>query len=82
VAVSLVGIYWMAAAIQGEPSKVHELGGALQAVQQNPKGWLLLLTLGIALVASAVFDFVGALYRRPGLDIGASSQRVGPSSAS
>ena len=67
VAVALVGIYWMAAAIQGEPSKAHELGGALQELQQNPKGWLLLLVLGIALTASAVFDFVEALYHRPGV---------------
>ena len=65
VAVSLVGTYWMAAAIQGEPSKAHELGGALQAVQQHSKGWLLLLTLGVALAASAVFDFVEALYHSP-----------------
>ena len=42
VAISLVGVYWMAAAIQGERSKAHELGGALQAVQQKSKGWLLL----------------------------------------
>jgi hypothetical protein len=39
----------------------------LQAVQQNPKGWLLLLTLGIALAASSLFDFVEALYHRPQL---------------
>ena len=64
-AIALVGIYWMSAAIQGVPSKAHELGGALHAVQQNPKGWLLLLTLGIALAASAAFDFVEALYHSP-----------------
>ena len=64
MAVCLVGIYWISAAIQGEPSKAHELGGALQAVQQNPKGWLLLLTLGLALAASAFFDFVEAFYHR------------------
>src|SRR5438067_6872379 len=67
VAVCLVGIYWMAAAVEGEPSKAHELGGALQAVQQNSKGWLLLLTLGVALAASALFDFVEAFYHRPRL---------------
>ena len=67
VAISPVGVYWMAAAIQGEPSKAHELGGALQAVQQNSKGWLLLLTLGVALAASSLFDFVEAFYHRPRL---------------
>jgi hypothetical protein len=65
LAVTLVGIYWISAALQGDPSKAHELGGALQAVQQNPKGWLLLLTLAIAFTASAAFDFVQALYHRP-----------------
>jgi hypothetical protein len=67
LAVALVGVYWMSAAMHGEPSKAHELGGALQAVQQHSKGWLLLLTLGVALSASAVFDFVEALYHRPRL---------------
>src|SRR5204863_8832821 len=67
VAISLVGVYWMAAALQGEPSKAHELGGALRAVQQNSKGWLLLLTLGVALAASSLFDFVEAFYHRPRL---------------
>jgi hypothetical protein len=65
LSVSLVGIYWVSAAINGEPSKAHELGGALQAVQQLPKGWLLLLILGLALAASSLFDFVEAFYHRP-----------------
>jgi hypothetical protein len=67
MAISLVGVYWMSAAMHGEPSKAHELGGALQAVQQNSTGWLLLLTLGVAFAASALFDFVEALYHRPHL---------------
>jgi hypothetical protein len=74
LAIALVGVYWMAGAIQREPSKAHELGGALQAVQQNSKGWLLLLTLGIALAASALFDFVEAFYHRPRLPAHAGRQ--------
>jgi hypothetical protein len=64
-------MYWMSAAVHADPSEAHELGGAMQTVQQNPKGWLLLLTLALAFVASALFDFVEALYHRPdpGLDI-------------
>jgi hypothetical protein len=65
VAATLVGIYWVSAALQADPSKAHELGGALQAVQQSPKGWLLLLTLAVAFAASSVFDVVEALYHRP-----------------
>lgn len=65
LSVSLVGIYWVSAAINGQPSKAHELGGALQAVQQLPKGWLLLLILGLALAASSLFDFVEAFLSSP-----------------
>jgi hypothetical protein len=49
----------------GEPSRAHELGGTLQTVQQHSRGWLLLLPLGVAFAASAVFDFIEALYHRP-----------------
>jgi hypothetical protein len=55
----------MSAGIHGEASRAHELGGALQTVQQNSGGWLLLLPLGVAFAASAVFDFIEALYHRP-----------------
>src|ERR1043166_3575338 len=65
VGAALVGIYWMSAGIHGEASRAHELGGALQTVQQNSRGWLLLLPLGIAFAASALFDFIEALYHRP-----------------
>jgi Domain of Unknown Function (DUF1206) len=65
VAVLIVGVYWISAALHSNPAKAHELGGTLQEVQQHPRGWLLLLTLGIAFAASAVFDFVEALYHRP-----------------
>jgi uncharacterized protein DUF1206 len=74
VAIAIVGVYWLSAALQGEASKAHELGGALQAVQQNSKGWLLLLTLGVALAASAFFDFVEAFYHRPRLSAHAARQ--------
>lgn len=71
VGILLVGIYWVAAAIHVDPSKAHELGGALEATQQHATGWLLLLALAVAFIASAVFDFVEALYHRPepGVDI-------------
>jgi hypothetical protein len=65
VAVLIVGIYWISAALHGNASNAHELGGTLQAVQQHSQGWLLLLTLGVAFAASAMFDFVEALYHRP-----------------
>ena len=67
LAVLLVGIYWLSAAMHGEPSQAHELGGALQTVQQNRYGWMLLLPLGVAFIASASFDFIEALYHEPRL---------------
>jgi hypothetical protein len=68
---ALVGVYWLSAALHTDPSQAHELGGALQSVQEHSKGWLLLLPLAGAFAASAVFDFVQALFHRPdpGLDI-------------
>ena len=70
VAAALVGLYWMVAALHRDPSKALELGGTLQAVQQNQHGWMLLLPLGIAFTASALFDFVEALFHRPARLIG------------
>src|SRR3954465_15370995 len=71
LAISLVGVYWISAAVQGDPPKAHELGGALQSVQQHSRGWFLLLALALAFAASALFDFIQALFHRPepGLDI-------------
>ena len=57
VTVALVATYWISAAIPGQHSKADELRVTLQGVQQNPKGWLPLLTLGTALAASALFRF-------------------------
>ena len=65
IAISLVGLYWISAAIYQAPSDAHELAGTLRSVERFPHGCLLLLTLGIAFVASAVFDFVEALITRP-----------------
>jgi hypothetical protein len=65
LAASLVGVYWISAALHSDPSQAHELGGALQNVHHHSKGWLLLLPLALAFAASAVFDFVQALYHRP-----------------
>jgi hypothetical protein len=65
LAASLVGVYWISAALHSDPSQAHELGGALQSVHHHSKGWLLLLPLALAFAASAVFDFVQALYHRP-----------------
>ena len=69
LAASLVGVYWASAALHTDPSQAHELGGALQSVQEHAKGWLLLLPLALAFAASAIFDFVQALFHRPNPDV-------------
>ena len=66
---ALVGVYWLSAALHADPSQAHELGGALQSVQEHSKGWLLPLPLSLAFAASAVFDFVQAPYDRPDPDL-------------
>ncbi len=73
VAASLVGVYWMGAALHQDPSQAHELGGTLLSVEHFALGWLLLLTLGLAFAASAIFDFVEALYHSPALAVSAEA---------
>lgn len=65
LAIALVGVYWLLAGIEADASKAHQLGGALQDLRDSAYGGALLLALGIAFVASAAFELVEALFRRP-----------------
>jgi hypothetical protein len=66
LAISLIGVYWIAAAVNADPAKAHALGGALQAVRHNPAGQVFLLLLGLAFAASALLELVEAIFRRTG----------------
>jgi hypothetical protein len=52
------------AAIQAQSSEVRGLGGALQTLQQQPYGWILLALIAAGLFAFGMFGFAQALYRR------------------
>lgn len=65
-ALALVGGYLLAAAIDADPSKAHGLGGVLQSLRGESWGWAVVLLFGSAFAASAVFDFIEAVYRRRG----------------
>jgi hypothetical protein len=64
VAIAFVGAYWLMAAINANPSQAHQLGQAMQDVRSHAYGWVLLLALGLAFVASASFDLVEAVFRK------------------
>lgn len=64
VAIALVGAYWLMAAIDANPSQAHQLGQAMQDVRRHAYGWVLLLALGLAFVASASFDLLEAVFRK------------------
>ena len=60
----IIGAFVVIAAVQAQSSEVRGLGGALQTLQQQSFGWILLAVTAIGLVAFGVFGFVRALYRR------------------
>lgn len=59
----MIGGFLILAAIRISSSEVHGLGGALQALQQQPYGWVLLALTAIGLFAFGVFGLVQARYR-------------------
>jgi hypothetical protein len=63
-ALVLIGFYLVAAAIEANPSKAHELGGGLQHLRHTAYGSIALLLFALAFAASGFFDFLEALYRR------------------
>lgn len=65
LAISLVGFYWFLAAVNADPGKAHQLGGALQELRQTSYGWGLLVVVGLAFVCSALFDLVDAFFHKP-----------------
>ncbi len=60
----IVGGFLVLAAYQHDPSEARGLGGALQALYEQPYGAWLLGTIGLGLVAYGVYCFTNARYRR------------------
>jgi H+/Cl- antiporter ClcA len=67
----LIGGFLGLAALHASSSEVHGLGGALQALQRQPYGWVLLALTALGLFAFGLFGLVQARYRHidaPDLD--------------
>lgn len=64
VAFLLIGGFFIAAAVQHDPSEARGLSGALQALQQQPAGWLPLAVLALGLFAFGLYSVIEAAYRR------------------
>ncbi len=59
----LLGGFLILAALHSNSSEVHGLGGALQSLQAQPFGWILLGIVAAGLFAFGVFGLVQARYR-------------------
>jgi hypothetical protein len=67
----MIGGFLVLAALRASSSEVHGLGGALQALEQQPYGWVLLALTALGLFAFGLFGLVQARYRHidaPDLD--------------
>jgi len=69
-ALVMIGVFFVIAAVDGNPAEAHELGGALDHLRHRWLGSTALLLFASGFVASAFFDFLAAVYRRtqPGAD--------------
>lgn len=76
----MIGGFVILAALRSSSSEVRGLGGALQSLQQQPYGWVLLSLTAIGLFAFGLFGLVQARYRHidpPDLD-DAKAALIGP----
>lgn len=67
----LIGGFLVLAAFHASSTEAHGLGGALQALQRQPYGWVLLAFTALGLFAFGLFGLVQARYRHidaPDLD--------------
>lgn len=64
VVFAIIGIFLVQAAIQYQPSEAAGLSGAIQSLEQQPFGPLILGVVALGLIAYGVFMYVLAFYRR------------------
>ncbi|MCB1885222.1 MAG: DUF1206 domain-containing protein [Geminicoccaceae bacterium] len=63
VVFAIIGVFFLVAAWQSDPSEAKGLDAALETLQRQPFGWVLLGLVGAGLVAFAFYSFVEARYR-------------------
>jgi hypothetical protein len=66
VVFSIIGVFAIVAAVTHNARKAKGLGGALQALAQQPYGQFLLAVVALGLVAYGIYSFGAARYRRLG----------------
>ena len=59
----LIGGFLVLAALHASSTEAQGLGGALQSLQQQPYGWVLLALTALGLFAFGLFGLVQARYR-------------------
>ncbi|WP_421734154.1 DUF1206 domain-containing protein [Cellulomonas sp.] len=64
VALAIVGVLFVTAAAQADPSKATGLDGALHTLRDQPAGVVLLVIVALGFVAYGVYSFVRARYGR------------------
>jgi len=60
----IIGGFFLLAAIQQDPNEARGLSGALQALQDQPYGWLLLGVVAVGLAMFGAYSLIEARYRR------------------
>jgi hypothetical protein len=62
----IIGAFVVTAAVQNDPSEARGLSGTLQALQDQPYGWILLGIVAVGLVAFGAYSIIESVYRRIG----------------
>lgn len=64
IAFLIVGGFFMIAAWQADPEEARGLSGALDTLQQQSYGWILLGLMAAGLVAFGLYSLIASVYRR------------------
>jgi hypothetical protein len=64
-AIAVVGIFFIVAGLQSDPSEARGVGGALRALQDQPFGPYLLGAVALGFVAYGIFQMVKAAFPPP-----------------
>ncbi len=62
----IIGGFLLLAAVRADPNQTRGLSGALQALQEQPYGWVLLGIVALGLLAFGIYSIIEAVYRRIG----------------
>lgn len=62
----VIGGFLVVAASQNDPSEARGLSGALQTLQEQAYGWILLAIVAVGLMAFGAYSIIESVYRRVG----------------